>query len=99
MFTVAVGEARENVGIAITDVQAPDRAPPDEPFKVVVEADGVGLANTESTCSSTCSCPAATRRRTPPDHELTAKLMFLPGDPPHGQAEFVIDPDEAAGGD
>jgi hypothetical protein len=31
-------------------------------------------------------------KTSPPDHTLSGKLTFLPGDPPHGQAEFVVDP-------
>jgi hypothetical protein len=93
VFTVAVGEARENVSIAITDVQAPDRAPPDEPTKVVVEADGVGLERQEVDVVLGLFLPTKDPKGTP-DHELTAKLTFQPGDPPHGQAEFVLDPDK-----
>src|SRR5439155_22790887 len=28
-----------------------------------------------------------------PDHELLGKLRFEPGEPPHGRAEFVVDPE------
>src|SRR5205807_8046593 len=45
IFTVAVGEDRQTVNIAITDGGAPDQTPADEGFKVVVEADGGNLAN------------------------------------------------------
>ena len=49
LYTIAVGTPRENISINLTGLQSPDRAPPDEQFKVVVEADGVGLADKEVT--------------------------------------------------
>ncbi|OWK44312.1 hypothetical protein [Fimbriiglobus ruber] len=95
VFTVAVGEARENVSIGITDVQAPDRAPPDEQFKVVVEADGNGLADAEVDVRLNLFLPGRDPKKDQSDHELTAKLKFQ-GDtsPPHGTVDFVIDPDK-----
>jgi hypothetical protein len=92
IFTVAVGEDRQTVSIVITDVQAPDNAPPDEPFKIIVEADGVNLANTETEVYLDLFLPGKDQKVDPADHTLTGKLTFQPGDPPHGQAEFVIDP-------
>jgi hypothetical protein len=94
IFTVALGEVRENVAITITDVQAPDRAPPDEPFKIIVEADGVGLERQEVEVRLGMFLPTRDPKKDAPDYELTAKLAFQPGEPPHGQAEFVIDPDK-----
>jgi hypothetical protein len=94
IFTIAVGEAREHVAITITDVQAPDRVPPDEQFKVQVEADGVGLADTEVEVRLGLFMPGRDPKTDAPDHEMTQTLTFL-GDtsPPHGLAEFVIDPE------
>jgi hypothetical protein len=92
VFTIAVGEDRQTVSIAITDVQAPDNAPPDEPFKIMVEADGVNLANTEVEVFLELFGPKADPKVDQPDHTLASKLTFQPGDPPHGQTEFVIDP-------
>lgn len=94
LFTVAVGEPRENVNILVTDVQAPDRAPPDEPFKVIVEADGVGLPGKEVDVTLALYAPGADPKKDASTHELQAKLTFQPGDPPHGVAEFLIDPDK-----
>lgn len=94
VFTVAVGEPRDTVGIVITEVQAPDQAPPDEPFKVVVEADGVGLEKQEVEVRLGLFLPGKDPKKDASDHELTAKLTFQPGEPPHGQAEFLIDPDK-----
>ena len=96
LFTVAVGEARENVSIVITDVQAPDRTAPDEQFKIVVEADGLGLADTEVDVMLSLYLPGRDTKKDAPDHELTAVKLKFAGDsnPPHGQAEFFVDPDK-----
>lgn len=93
VFAVAVGEARETTSIVITDVQAPDNAPPDEPFKVIVEADGIGLGNQEVEVAVDLFLPNKDPKTDLPDYTFPpAKLTFQPGDPPHGQAEFVVDP-------
>ncbi|VTS05129.1 vWA domain-containing protein [Tuwongella immobilis] len=88
VFTIAVGEDRPRIEIRITDVQAPSLTPPDEAFKVYVEADGIGLADRESTVTLELYSPGAET----PVHSLTSPIRFTPGEPPHGQAEFVIDP-------
>ena len=92
IFTVAVGEDRQTVSIILTDVQAPEQAPPDEPFKIVVEADGVNLANKELEVFLDLWLPGRDMKVDPADHTLNGKLTFQPGDPPHGQFEFVLDP-------
>lgn len=92
LFTVAVGEDRQAASIAVSDVQAPDNAPPDEPFKIIVEADAQNLANTETDVYLDLFLPNRDPKSAPPDHTLSGKLTFLPGDPPHGQTEFVVDP-------
>ncbi|MBN9117742.1 MAG: VWA domain-containing protein [Planctomycetes bacterium] len=101
VFTVAVGEDRQTSAIVISDVQAPGEAPVDEAWKVVVEADGVNMANKEVEVFLDLFMPetqadGSTRpkdmKKGAPDHTLTERLVFAPGDPPHGQAEFVIDP-------
>jgi hypothetical protein len=92
IFTVAVGEDRQTVSIAITDIQAPDSASPDEPTKIIVEADGTNLANTSVEVALDLFLPTHDPKVDPADHTLTGTLTFLPGDPPHGQVEFVIDP-------
>ncbi|HEY2784911.1 MAG TPA: hypothetical protein VGJ05_08050 [Fimbriiglobus sp.] len=94
VFTVAVGEAREPVSIAMTPIQAPDGVAPGEPFKVVVEADGVGLTKKEVDVTLGLFLPTKDPKRDSPSHELTVKMTFEPGDPPHGVAEFTIDPDK-----
>ena len=102
IFTIGVGEDRQTVSIAITDVQAPSEAPIDEAWKVIVEADGVNLANKEVEVFLDLYLPVIgpdgkprakdmkTARRT--TRCRRQKLVFAPGDPPHGQTEFVIDP-------
>ncbi|MGL6075759.1 MAG: hypothetical protein ACRC8S_16505 [Fimbriiglobus sp.] len=96
VITIAIGEVREIVGIRITDVQAPDRAPPDEAFKIVVEADGIGLPEQEVDVVLGLYAPGKDPKKDRPDHELpSAKLKFA-GDtsPPHGAVEFQIDPEK-----
>ena len=85
---------RENIAVAITDVQAPDRGPPDEPFKIIVEADGVGLPKQEITVNLDLFVPGLDPKKDAASHTLEGKLTFEPGDPPHGQVEFVIDADK-----
>lgn len=94
LFTVALGQPRENIGITITDLQVPDRAAPDEQFKLVVEADGVGLSGQEVEVLLDLFLPSRDPKTDPADHEIVKKLVFPPGEPPHGQVEIVIDPDE-----
>jgi hypothetical protein len=92
VFTVAVGEDRQTSAMTITEVNAPDSAPIDEAWKVIVEADGVNMANKEVEVFLDLWLPGRDMKVAPADHTLTEKLVFAPGDPPHGQAEFVIDP-------
>ena len=105
IFTVAVGEDRQAAAIAITDLQAPDTTPPDEPFKIVVEADGVNLARETVDVFLDLFLPGKNPKEDRPDFTLDDRrrdrtkgaaepytLTFAPGDPPHGQVEFVIDP-------
>jgi hypothetical protein len=92
IFTVVVGEDRQAASIAITEVQAPDSAPIDEAWKIIVEADGFNLANKEVEVFLDLFKPGNDLKKGTADHTLKEKLTFAPGDPPHGQAEFVIDP-------
>lgn len=101
IFTVTVGEDRQTAAISITDVQAPGEAPIDEAWRIFVEADGVNLANKEvevlldlfmPELQADGSTKPKDMKTAAPDHTLTERLTFAPGDPPHGQAEFVIDP-------
>ena len=45
IFTIAVGEDRQTSSIIITDIQADETMSPDDSTKIIVEADGINLAN------------------------------------------------------
>jgi hypothetical protein len=105
IFTVAVGQDLQNTSIVITDVQADDIASPDEGFKASVEADGFGLARRSVPVEldlfspgmdPKTQDPAFTMRDSRKDKTVGSltpyMLTFEPGEPPHGQVEFVIDP-------
>jgi hypothetical protein len=87
IFTVAVGSELKSVNVRITDVQAPDQTPPDEGFKVIVEQDGEGLVGQKAQILLEVQLPKdlGTVR-------IPAEAPYLPGEPPHAQAEIVIDP-------
>jgi hypothetical protein len=87
IFTVAVGSELKSVAVRITDVQAPDQTPPDEGFKVIVEQDGEGLVGQKAQIFLEVQLPKdlGTVR-------IPAEATYLPGEPPHTQAEIVIDP-------
>jgi hypothetical protein len=87
IFTVAVGSELKSVNVRITDVQAPDQTPPDEGFKVIVEQDGEGLVGQKA--------PIFLEVQLPKDLgtvRIPTEAVYQPGEPPHAQAEFVIDP-------
>ncbi|MGL4420200.1 MAG: hypothetical protein ACRCZF_06020, partial [Gemmataceae bacterium] len=63
-------------------------------FKFVVEVDGVGLERQSVDVRLGLYAPGTDPKQAAPDHELTAPLQFQPGDPPHGFAEFVLDPEK-----
>jgi hypothetical protein len=92
VFTIAVGEDRQTAEIRISDVTAPDSAPIDEQWKVVVEADGINMTNKEVEVFLDLWLPGRDMKIAGADHTLTGKLTFAPGDPPHGQTEFIVDP-------
>ena len=89
IFTVAVGSEVKSVAVRITDVQAPDQTPPDEPFKVIIEQDGEGLVGQKAQMFLEIQLPkdGGTVR-------LPAEAPYQPGEPPHAQAEIVIDPEK-----
>jgi hypothetical protein len=88
IFTVAVGSEIRMVAVRITDVQAPDQTPPDEGFKVIVEVDGDGLAGQKQQVF----LEIKPKEKEDASVRIPIELTFQPGEPPHGQAEFVIDP-------
>src|SRR4051812_31720360 len=87
IFTVAVGSELKTVAVRITDVQAPDQTPPDEGFKGIVEQDGDGLVGQKAQIFLEVQLPKdlGTVR-------IPAEAVYQPGEPPHAQAEIVIDP-------
>src|SRR5262245_36181896 len=87
IFTVAVGSELKSVSVRITDVQAPDQTPPDEAFKVIIEQDGDGLVGQKAKIELEIQLPkeASTVR-------IPVEATYAPGEPPHAQAEIVIDP-------
>jgi hypothetical protein len=99
VFTVVVGEDREPISIQIVDVQTPEQAPPDERFVVRAEVDGVGLAGREKPVMLDIFKPGDDPKKAKPIHTINAKLTFAPGEPPHAQIEFAIDPTAGEGPD
>jgi hypothetical protein len=93
IFTVMIGEDRLPVGIQITDVQTPGYTPPDEKFVIRAEIDGVGLAGKEKPVFLDIYKPGDDHRKVKPTFTMPGKVQFQPGEPPHGQVEFGLDPD------
>lgn len=89
VFTVTVGSEQRVVAVRITDVQAPSETPPDEPFRVIVEQDGEGLVGQKAKVELEIQLPGIEATI-----KLPAELTYAPGEPPHGQAEYIIDPDK-----
>ncbi|HEX4590083.1 MAG TPA: vWA domain-containing protein, partial [Gemmataceae bacterium] len=90
VFTVLVGEDRQPVSIRITDLQTPEQTPPDEKFVVRAEIDGEGLPDQDAKLSLDIYKPEDDK----PTHTLETSVHFQPGEPPHSQAEFTIDPEQ-----
>jgi hypothetical protein len=99
VFTVGVGDFRQPKSIRITELLVPEQVLPDMPFPIRGEVDGEGMADQEvlvtlSIFKPTGDADADTKDdpNRKPDLELTEKIRFKPGDPPHGQVEFLLDP-------
>jgi hypothetical protein len=96
VFTVGVGDFRQPKSIRITELLVPEQVLPDMPFPVRVEVDGEGLADQEVPVTLAIYKPLGENDKEDenrkPDLELVEKIRFKPGDPPHGQAEFLMDP-------
>lgn len=90
IFTVGVGEYREPINIRITDVAAPDATRPDDKFPIRIDIDGEGKADQETEVVIVLYKPDSET----PSHEVKQTVRFKPGEPPHVQAEFQIDPAE-----
>src|SRR5436190_8513586 len=90
VFTVLVGEDRQPVNVRITDVQTPEQTPPDEKFVIRAEIDGEGLPDQETKVFLDVFKPGEEK----PALTQEATVKFQPGEPPHAQAEFAIDPSD-----
>jgi hypothetical protein len=90
IFVVAVGEDRPKVKIEITDLRVPEQARPDDHFHVSVEINGEGLADKEVPVALDVIKPSGEKMTTP--LRPKAPVKFKPGEPPHAQAEFDIEP-------
>jgi len=89
IFTVGIGELRELLAIRITDLQAPQQAPPDDAFQVRVEVDGEGLVDKEAPVTLDIYRPGEPKT---PALQLNAVGVFKAGGVPHATVEFKIDP-------
>ncbi|MEZ6142036.1 MAG: hypothetical protein R3B84_15835 [Zavarzinella sp.] len=87
VFTVGIGSQEKVISVRITDLSAPEQTPPDDPFKIIVEVDGDGLLGKKAPVNLEVLVPGA-----PEPIKLPSELVYKPGEPPHGTAEFVIDP-------
>jgi hypothetical protein len=100
VFTIGVGEAREQVRIQITELAAPDQAPPDEKFPIRVTVDGEGLAEQDVNVDLDfyLNVPANEIKvgETKPTHTIrrTGKFKAQSAGPiPVSTVEWLIDPD------
>lgn len=99
VFTVMVGEDRLPVSIQIVDVQTPEQAPPNEKFVIRAEIDGVGLPGKKKPVFLDIFQPGDDPKKAKPIHTIEGEVTFQPGEPPHGQVEFNIDPTATEGKD
>ena len=90
VFTVGIGSDQKSINVRITDLQAPELTPPDEAFKVIIEQDGEGLVGQKAKIELEVQ---------PPKSETTIRIateaVYQPGEPPHAQAEILLDPEKA----
>jgi len=90
IFTVVVGSEIRVVAVRITDVISADQTPPDEPFKVIVEQDGEGLVGQKAQIF----LEIKPRKDEDATVRLPIEVAYQAGEPPHAQAEFIIDPEK-----
>jgi hypothetical protein len=104
VFAIGVGEYRQHVRIAFNnDVAVPQQIQPDMPFPARIDVDGEGMADEEITITLQIYKPVAGAKeedeiteepKRKPDMEITQKVKFKPGEPPHASAEFPFDPNK-----
>ncbi len=87
IITVGIGQHRDIKLVRITDLQAPDRTPPDDAFKIIVEVDGENMRG---------ETVPVTLELFPPNSEvplvMEGQVTFDQSEPPHGQSEWTINP-------
>ncbi len=107
VFTIGVGAAREVVSLLVSDLQVPDRTIPDEPTQITVGVDGVGFKEGEGTRVRGATnegvptilelfLPGKDPKTDKADHEVTLPAKLGPGETPHGEVTFKLDPEELA---
>jgi len=99
VFSVIVGEDRLPISIQIVDVQTPEQAPPNEKFVIRAEIDGIGLPGKKKPVYLDIFQPGDDPKKAKPIHTIEGEVTFQPGEPPHGQVEFNIDPTATEGKD
>jgi hypothetical protein len=93
IFTIGVGEIREQINIRMADLRAPEQAPPDEQFSIRVDVDGEGLPDKEFECLLDIYKPNQVPGKDKPVMTLPGKGTFkADGAVPHGTVEFTINP-------
>jgi hypothetical protein len=87
IITIGVGEHREEKSVRITDLQAPDQTPPDDPWKINVEVDGEHMRGEQIDIFLELFPPNSDQPVV-----LDGIIKFDQSEPPHGQFEWTIDP-------
>ncbi len=97
IFTIGVGEHRQPIEIAITNLLAPDQARPEDKFPVRVDVEGKGLAGQALSVTLEVTKPNGETFKLEPKTKPGEVPTFRPGEPPHAQVEFEIDKPEIEG--
>src|SRR5260370_1407595 len=79
-----------NAGIQLPDLQALDKARPEDTFLVRVEIDGKGLADQNVEVTLEVTKPNGEKMMLPPALKPGESIRFRPGEPPHAQVGFDI---------
>jgi hypothetical protein len=89
IFVVALGEDRPKVRLDISDLRLPKQARPEDEFRAEVIVTGEGMAGETVDVFLEVYRPSNPKEKfeLPPE-----KVTFGPGQPPHGQAVFKINP-------
>src|SRR5262249_14000343 len=90
LFVVGVGEDRPKIKIDITDLRVPEQARPEDHFRVSVDVNGEGLVDREIQVYLDVYKPSGEKAGPALRPKLPVKIK--PGEPPHAQAEFELEP-------